>query len=91
MVCYQSQLADYWRMWDVFSGIFHDGAFGEESEGIYQEYIAASSIFGVVKQMRENQANLSGCRLTSLLCRVGENFVIRQILIIKRRNGNGWR
>lgn len=77
VVCYQSQLADYWQMWDVFSGIFHDGTFGEESEGIYQEYIAASSIFGVVKQMRENQANLSGCRLTSLLCRVGENFVIR--------------
>lgn len=76
-ICYQSQLADYWPMWDVLSVAFQDGTFGEEGNEIYQEYIAASSIFNLVKQVKENQSQLFGCRLTSLLCRVGDDFELR--------------
>lgn len=77
VTCYTSQLADYWNMWDVVINVLQDGTFGEESNSIYQEYISASSIFNVIKQMKEKGSELSNCRLTSLLCQVGEDFQIR--------------
>lgn len=77
VTCYQSQLADFWPMWEVLSAALHDGTFGEEGNQIYQEYIAASSIFNLVKRVQESKSSLSGCRLTSLLCSVGENFELR--------------
>ncbi len=77
VTCYTSQLADYWPMWDVFITALQDGTFGEEGNQIYQEYISVSSIFNVVKQIKEKGSSLSGCRLTSLLCQTGDDFQIR--------------
>jgi len=64
-------------MWDVLLTAFQDGTFGKEGKQIYQELISVSSIFNVVKQMKEDGADLSGCRLTSLSCQVEEDFQIR--------------
>lgn len=77
VTCYATQLADYWPMWDVLISAFQDGTFGEDGNQIYQEYISASSIFNVVKQMKENGSALSDCRLSSLLCQMEEDFQIR--------------
>lgn len=77
ITCYLSQLADYWAIWDAFEMALQDGAFGEEGDKIYQEYILASSVFQVVKQMQEKQADLSACRFTPLLYQVGSGFELR--------------
>ena len=77
VTCYQSQLADFWPMWDVLFEAFQNGTFGEEKDKIYQEYISVSSIYNVICQIREKASTLSGSRLTALVFQVDHDFEIR--------------
>ena len=74
---YKSQLADHWPMWDVLAQAFQSRAFGEDTDKIYQEYISVSSTYDVIQKAQKKGSRLDQFRLTSLLCRVGEDFQIR--------------
>lgn len=77
VTCYKSQLADYWPMWDVLSTAFQERLFGEDTDKIYEEYISVSSTYDVIQKAQEKGSQLDKLRLTSLLCRVGEDLEIR--------------
>ncbi len=74
---YKSQLADHWPMWDVLAQAFQSRAFGEDTDKIYEEYISVSSTYDVIQKAQKKGSRLDQFRLTSLLCRVGEDFQIR--------------
>ena len=75
--CYKNQLSDYWPLRTALFDLFSSGAFGEETNSVYNEYISVSSIYNVVRQMLEQGTELEDARLTQLLYRMGDGFVIR--------------
>lgn len=77
VTCYKSQLADYWPMWNVLWSALRDGTFGQEANTIYREYISVSATYNVLQQMEEKGSSLSGGQLSTLLFRMGTDFVLR--------------
>lgn len=77
VICYQSQLADFWPMWNVLFEAFQNGTFGEQKDKIYQKCISVSSIYNVISQIQKKTSNLSGSRLKTLIFQVGSDFEIR--------------
>lgn len=77
LTLYKHQLMDYHRLSDFLFSILQQGAFGDETNDVYRELIGCSAIFNVIQQMREKGAELTNCRLTSLLFQVDEAFEIR--------------
>lgn len=76
-VVYKNQLADYFPMAEEFFRALREGAFGEEVDDIYREYVGYSATYSVVQQMRKKGSKLEHCRLSALLYRVGADFEIR--------------
>lgn len=77
VTCYKNQLADYWRIHNALFSLFEEGEFGEEANQIYQKCISVSSIYNLVKQMKEKGVDLEEGRLTTLLFQVAAGFEIR--------------
>ena len=74
---YKNQLADYYPLWNLFFRLLREGAFGEEADAIYREYVGYSSTYRVIQRLRKKGSRLEDCRLTALLCQVDRDFEIR--------------
>lgn len=74
---YKNQLADFYPLWTVFFQALRDGDLGEESDDIYRKFVGYSSTYHVICQIDQQGSRLEDCRLTALLCQVGEEFEIR--------------
>ena len=57
--------------------LFEQGAFGEQANVIYQEYISTSAIYNVISQMKKKGTSLKDAQLTALRYQVGGGFEIR--------------
>lgn len=79
VTCYKSQLADYWPLHGAIFSLFEEGAFGDATNDIYQEYIGVSAIYSVICQAREKggEKAMEGGTLSALLFNVGSDFEIR--------------
>lgn len=77
VTCYKSQLADYWPIRSALFALFEEGAFGEDADKVYRDYIGMSSIYSVISQIREKEGKLEDCQLTMLIFQVGVDFEIR--------------
>lgn len=79
VTCYKSQLADYWALHEALFSLFEEGAFGDATNDIYQEYIGSSAIYGVICQAKEKggEKAMDGGRLSTLLFNMDSDFEIR--------------
>lgn len=77
VTCYKNQLADYWPLHHALFTLFEQGAFGEQANVIYQEYISTSAIYNVISQMKKKGTSLKDAQLTALRYQVGGGFEIR--------------
>lgn len=79
VTCYKSQLADYWALHEALFSLFEEGAFGDATNDIYQEYIGSSAIYSVICQAKEKggEKAMDGGRLSTLLFNMDSDFEIR--------------
>lgn len=79
VTCYKSQLADYWPLHNALFSLFEEGAFGEETNSIYREYIGVSAIYSVVCQAKEKAGEnaMNNGRVSALLFNMDSDFEIR--------------
>ena len=56
---------------------FREGEFGKETDGIYRKLVGYSATYQVARQMQEKGSKLEGCRLASMIYRVGADFEAR--------------
>ena len=70
-------LRDYWPIRSALFELFDEGAFGEDADKVYRDYIGMSSIYSVISQVREKEGKLEDCQLTMLIFQVGGDFEIR--------------
>lgn len=74
---YKNQLADYYPLWTALYEALQEGAFGEDTNGVYQQYIGYSATYGAVRQIKEGGSQLEDCQLQPLVFQVDRDFEIR--------------
>ena len=77
LTVYKNQLADYHPLGEALMAAFREGEFGKETDGIYRKLVGYSATYQVVQQMQEKGSKLEGCRLASMIYRMGADFEVR--------------
>ncbi len=79
VTCYKSQLSDYWPLREAIFSLFEEGAFGEDTNDIYQEYVGTSAIYNVICQAKEKggEKAMANGKLSALLFNMDSDFEIR--------------
>lgn len=74
---YHQQLSEYFPLREVALRLIGGGAFGEESNNIYSDFVGSSSIYNVVCKLKEEDRKLEGLQFVALNYSVDEDFELR--------------